>query len=436
MPYYYSAYQHSSVSIRADAPAERRDVIWDLMVYANVEALPVVSQALGPTYLDPFRRSHFTGEARASYSAKWTEAGYAMLRDVFLWAGSSPNVGLPLNLAGREAFEYALEKLLWQHFLEVAPCADHVACKCAGFQGGRRRRPRLSRCFDVPGERVPFGMLASGRVTYTRAGRDANPDCGYGWGNRSAAMWARARRGVASLGEDAFVSALMDEYTMVQERYYSSSRAAADDHRVAVGRSPLPADGKKSNRKEVRKLRVALIAVACACAALLIFIGAFLAARSVRKTYVKAQHLEAFSQTLARGRASARGGARVPRRASGVSAPGRRPRRPSTARVAPQVEKQCDEAQRRVRDFQAPFIAIRASDFVAMGRLEPHEALRRRNLLHFADSVRDEFFQRNLTVFVSHQWLGKAHPDPDGAQQPAARPFRRRRGGGPTRPRL
>lgn len=37
-PYYYSAYQHSSISIRQDAPQANRDLIWDFVVMANVES--------------------------------------------------------------------------------------------------------------------------------------------------------------------------------------------------------------------------------------------------------------------------------------------------------------------------------------------------------------------------------------------------------------
>lgn len=50
-------------------------------------------------------------------------------------------------------------------------------------------------------------------------------------------------------------------------------------------------------------------------------------------------------------------------------------------------------------------------DFVALGALASHEDLRRRH--------RDDFFRRNFTVFVSHQWLGRDHPDPDGVQYAA-----------------
>ena len=45
-----------------------------------------------------------------------------------------------------------------------------------------------------------------------------------------------------------------------------------------------------------------------------------------------------------------------------------------------------------------------------------YEKLRRRNLLTYVDSVRDDFFPRSLTIFASHQWLGRDDPDPDKIQ--------------------
>ena len=80
------------------------------------------------------------------------------------------------------------------------------------------------------------------------------------------------------------------------------------------------------------------------------------------------------------------------------------------------VSEQCDEAERRVRNFQAPFVALPAKTFVELGKLIPHETLRRDNKLTFVDSVKDEFFQTRVSVFVSHQWLGRDHPDPENIQ--------------------
>ena len=113
------------------------------MVFANVDALDVVAQRLGPTYLDPFRRSQLDASHEEVYDDAFGAREYAAMRDVFLWAGSSPNAALPLSLAGREDFEHALERALWQFFLDVAPCVDHVECKCAAFAGGRQGRKRV-----------------------------------------------------------------------------------------------------------------------------------------------------------------------------------------------------------------------------------------------------------------------------------------------------
>ena len=86
------------------------------------------------------------------------------------------------------------------------------------------------------------------------------------------------------------------------------------------------------------------------------------------------------------------------------------------------VEKQCDEARNRIRNFQAPFVAVPASVFVELGGFQPHEQLRDENKLTFVDSVKDDFFNNYLTVFVSHQWLGRDHPDPKNAQYAQAAP--------------
>jgi hypothetical protein len=72
VPYYYSAYQHGSVSINSKAPDKAKAALWDFFVYANVESLDVVSQKKGPTYLDPFRRPSWPYPRRRSWSwASW-----------------------------------------------------------------------------------------------------------------------------------------------------------------------------------------------------------------------------------------------------------------------------------------------------------------------------------------------------------------------------
>jgi len=144
VPYFYSAYQHASISINAKAPQARRDMVWDFAVFANVESLPVISQKLGPTYLDPFRRSQLNEDADTErhWMPPWSRVDYDGMRATLLWAGSSANAVPGLALADRDGFEYSLEKLLWQYFLEVAPCANHVACKCKPFVGGPEKNKK------------------------------------------------------------------------------------------------------------------------------------------------------------------------------------------------------------------------------------------------------------------------------------------------------
>jgi len=352
VPYFYSAYQHASVSINAGAPTARRDLIWAFAVFANTEALGVVSQNEGPTYLDPFRRSHLDEEAERWWLPPWTRANYEDMRATLLWAGSSANVLPGLALDDRDGFEYALEKLLWQYFLEVAPCADHVACKCASYEGGI-------------GE---------------------NPNCGYGWGDfPNASMWARARAGHASLDEDGVVSALVDEYRRVGEKAYGAGPegrlAMANAYRESIGLPRFASEHHESSskhKKRHRRLVKSLYIAAGVVAGALLLAALVVGGRAVRRTYAKARTLEIQTSAV--------------------------------------VEKQCDEARNRIRNFQAPFVAVPASVFVELGGFQPHEQLRDENKLTFVDSVKDDFFNNYLTVFVSHQWLGRDHPDPKNAQ--------------------
>ena len=53
---------------------------------------------------------------------------------------------------------------------------------------------------------------------------------------------------------------------------------------------------------------------------------------------------------------------------------------------------------------------VRVSDFLDMsGPPEPHSALQEKGLLH-------EWFAGMFVIFISHQWLSAAHPDPQGEQ--------------------
>eukprot|EP01065_Artemidia_motanka_P022686 TRINITY_DN26884_c0_g1_i1.p1 TRINITY_DN26884_c0_g1~~TRINITY_DN26884_c0_g1_i1.p1 ORF type:complete len:1048 (+),score=320.32 TRINITY_DN26884_c0_g1_i1:139-3282(+) len=206
-PYYYSAYQHSSVSIRLGAP--NGDLIWDFMVYANLEAAPVVAQALGPTYLDPFRRSHITPENRNLYLDAWTDQMYDDLRRTFLWAGSTPNSALPLSVPGQEDYELTMEKFLWQFFLPIGTdCTTKDDCKCRKYVTGK-----------------------------------ANPDCGYGWGSDpDAALWAQARAGTGSISVDQYITALTDSWNSITAQHGGGVRQI-DLYRQTIGLEPLPKGG-------------------------------------------------------------------------------------------------------------------------------------------------------------------------------------------------
>ena len=56
-----------------------------------------------------------------------------------------------------------------------------------------------------------------------------------------------------------------------------------------------------------------------------------------------------------------------------------------------------------------PMYLVRISDFLEMeaGPPEPHHVLKQKGLLH---AWRPGMF----SIFISHQWLGRDHPDPKG----------------------
>jgi hypothetical protein len=204
VPYYYSAYQHSSVSIRKDAPQAQRDLIWDFVVMANIESAPVVSQHLGATYLDPFRRSHLTPETRYLYSKAWTEQMYDDLTKEFYYAGSSPNSALPLSIPGEEDYELAMEMYLWQYLLDIGTdCTSKDDCKC--------------RKYSTPEEA-----------------------CGYGWGSYpDEELWARSRKNGGSLTTDQFASALKKRWDVITATQ-GGGRMQINKYRQSLGQDPLP----------------------------------------------------------------------------------------------------------------------------------------------------------------------------------------------------
>ena len=64
---------------------------------------------------------------------------------------------------------------------------------------------------------------------------------------------------------------------------------------------------------------------------------------------------------------------------------------------------------RSSHEQHAPMWVLLVTDVLAMGRMSPHQTLKAKGLLSLWSP--DMF-----TVFVSHQWLGLHHPDPNGAQ--------------------
>jgi len=203
-PYYYSAFQHCSISFRKDAPLANRDLLWDFVVMANLEAAPVVAQALGSTYLDPFRRSHLSEENKELYSKAWTDQQYEDLRRTFFWAGSTGNTVLPLSIPGQEDYELAMEMLLWQYLLDIGTdCTSKNDCKC--------------RKYLNPG-----------------------PNCGYGWGDDpDTALWARSRANGGSLTVDEFASKLSRRWNTITMTY-GGGRAQINQYRGSLGLDDLP----------------------------------------------------------------------------------------------------------------------------------------------------------------------------------------------------
>lgn len=68
------------------------------------------------------------------------------------------------------------------------------------------------------------------------------------------------------------------------------------------------------------------------------------------------------------------------------------------------------------RELPHPATFVTYHALKGLKRLEPHEKLRDLGLLHVID-VRDDLFvfvAHEMTVFVSHQWLGSTEPDVDG----------------------
>jgi len=66
-------------------------------------------------------------------------------------------------------------------------------------------------------------------------------------------------------------------------------------------------------------------------------------------------------------------------------------------------------------------VLLNAQYFLELEELHPYEELRNTGRLVYLDNMQQvhEFRTRHVMVFLSHQWLGWAAPDPDGVQLPA-----------------
>ena len=68
------------------------------------------------------------------------------------------------------------------------------------------------------------------------------------------------------------------------------------------------------------------------------------------------------------------------------------------------------KVQSTVHECRFPLWAVKVSDFLRIrGAPEPHHVLQEKGLLH-------EWHPGMFVIFVSHQWLSSAHPDPEGRQ--------------------
>ena len=82
------------------------------------------------------------------------------------------------------------------------------------------------------------------------------------------------------------------------------------------------------------------------------------------------------------------------------------------------MRNQIEDARGQMKDFHAPFCCLPGDAFAAAGALRPHETLRNNGQLVYYDAVeavRDARRQGLVFVFISHQWLDFARPDPDNA---------------------
>jgi len=87
------------------------------------------------------------------------------------------------------------------------------------------------------------------------------------------------------------------------------------------------------------------------------------------------------------------------------------------------VQQQVVEATERVADFQAHFYAVPGDVFVGLGALRSHEALLGELAVYpvQADVRKAAVDEKLVFMFLSHQWLGFDHPDPERLHYKAMR---------------
>ena len=80
------------------------------------------------------------------------------------------------------------------------------------------------------------------------------------------------------------------------------------------------------------------------------------------------------------------------------------------------LERKLHDALATTQTMKFPAALVAMRDFVALGGLQPHEALRDRGLLHFHDVLEDVYAEWSRIIFISHQWTSSVAPDPTNAQ--------------------
>jgi len=78
--------------------------------------------------------------------------------------------------------------------------------------------------------------------------------------------------------------------------------------------------------------------------------------------------------------------------------------------------EEVESAEEAVNALIHPMCLVKATEFIAEGKLAKHEDLRSRGSLYYVDTIEDliELKKSSHIIFLSHQWLGNNFPDLDG----------------------